>query len=69
MRLTPPEYAGKEAQRMDDATLIKLLALQYIKGKSADSASEYVKLYRAAEKEIRDTYEATKEAFPLKNML
>lgn len=54
---------------MDDATLIKLLALQYIKGKSADSASEYVKLYRAAEKEIRDTYEATKEAFPLKNML
>ena len=45
---------------LSEKSLIQLLALQYIQGKAADTAQEYVKMYREAEAEIKAAYEATK---------
>ncbi len=42
-------------------TLIKLLTLQYIQGKKADTPLEYVKMYRKVKAEISDAYDATEE--------
>ena len=36
--------------------VIEMLTLQYIQGKTANSAAEYVGLYRKARKEIKSAY-------------
>ena len=48
---------------LSEKALIQLLALQYIQGKAADTASGYVQMYREAEAEIKAAYEATKGDF------
>ena len=54
---------------MDKKTIIELLALQYIQGKSTNSATEYVQLYRDTKKEIETAYEETEPTFAPANLL
>ena len=54
---------------MSRETEIKLLAMNYICGKETDSASEFVKLYRQAQKEIKTAYEETEPELNLNSLL
>lgn len=46
--------------------VIEMLTLQYIQGKTANSAAEYVKLYQEARKEIKSAYGSS---FKVDNMI
>ena len=46
--------------------VIEMLTLQYIQGKTANSAAEYVKLYREAREEIESAYGSS---FKVDNMI
>lgn len=48
---------------LKDDFVIEMLTLQFISGKTADSAAEYVELYKKAKREIENAYEKTKEPF------
>lgn len=46
-----------------DEFVIEMLALQFISDKTADSAAEYVELYRKSREQIKAAYESQKEPF------
>ena len=46
-----------------DDFVIEMLTLQFISGKTDDSAAEYVKLYRDAHEQISSAYADSKEEF------
>ena len=49
-----------------DEFIIEMLALQYIQGKVADSATDYVAMYRKTKEEIKSAYS---EPFNLEGMI
>lgn len=52
-----------------DDFVIEMLTLQFISGKTADSAAEYVKLYRDAREQIFSAYTDSKEGFDFKPLV
>ncbi len=50
----------KIADMTDEDFTVEMLTLQFIQGKAADSALEYVKLYRQAKEEIKSAYKEAK---------
>lgn len=53
----------------DKDFIIEQLTLQYLQGKSANSALEYVKLYRKTKDEIKSAFEETEEQVNWKALL
>lgn len=49
-----------------DEFIVEMLALQYIQGKTTNSAADYVAMYRKAKDEIKSAYS---EPFNLEGMI
>ncbi len=53
----------KISEMTDEDFTIEMLTLQFIQGRTINSALEYVKLYRQTKDEIKSAYKETKGKF------